>query len=88
MWQETCETYAAQLVFEGNHRKAVSYLLCIHKIDRAIQVFAEAKMFKEAYVLAKCKLDSTDPLVDNLLAAWAIGAAREGNFEDAVQWLV
>ncbi|XP_046430819.1 gem-associated protein 5 isoform X1 [Neodiprion fabricii] len=84
-WQVTCENYAEQLEFEGNRRKAVSYLLCIHKIERAIQVFVEGKMFKEAYVLAKTKLDTSDPLVDSLLETWAVGTAKEGNFEEAVQ---
>lgn len=86
VWQETCESYAAQLEFEGNRRKAVSYLLCIHKIERAVQVFLEGKMFKEAYALAKCRLDVTDPLINTVLETWAVSTAKEGNYEEAVQW--
>lgn len=83
-----CEAYAVQLVCEGNPGKAVSYLLCIHKIYRAIEVFLIEKMYKEAYALARNKLDPEDPLLNSLLQDWANNAAKEGHFEDAVQWLV
>ncbi|XP_012265129.2 gem-associated protein 5 isoform X2 [Athalia rosae] len=83
VWQEMCETYAKQLESEGNYRKAASYFLCIHKIERAIQVFVDAKMLREAYVLARCKLAESDPIIDSLLETWAIHTTTKGQFEDA-----
>lgn len=82
-WQETCEAYATQLIFESNPTKAVSYLLCIHKIHRAVEVLLDQKMYREAYVLARCKLDADDQIFPKILQDWASSAAREGCFEDA-----
>lgn len=84
-WQETCEAYADQLLFESNPTKAVSYLLCIHKIHRAIEVFIAQKMYKEAYVLARCKVDEKDEILTRILNEWANSAITVGNFEEAAQ---
>ncbi|XP_015605680.1 gem-associated protein 5 isoform X2 [Cephus cinctus] len=84
-WQDMCEAYASQLIFENNPNKAVSYLLCTHKIHRAIEVFKDSKMFREAYVLARCKLSPEDPLLVKLLEEWAENTVKEGYFEEAVR---
>lgn len=63
-----CELYAYQLVNEGNTYKAVSYLLCIHKTYKAIEVLQDANMFKEAYALARCKLEPDDRSSSNKCA--------------------
>ncbi|XP_034936636.1 gem-associated protein 5 [Chelonus insularis] len=84
-WQEMCEAYGNQLVIESNISKAVNYFLCIHKIYRAIEVLTEAKMFREAYVLGKCKLDSQDAILNNILTEWGAHALQTGNYEDATQ---
>ncbi|XP_012279688.1 gem-associated protein 5 [Orussus abietinus] len=84
-WQEMCEAYADQLIFEENIPKAVSYLLCIHKIHKAIEIFKNAKMYREAYVLARCKLDvqKDDPLLKSLLEEWVNIAIKDGSLEEA-----
>ncbi|XP_043268004.1 gem-associated protein 5 [Venturia canescens] len=87
-WQETCEAYATQLVFESNPTKAVSYLLSIHKIHRAIEIYIDQKMYKEAYVLARCKVDKEDEILTKILNEWANNASRDGNFEEAAQCYV
>lgn len=81
-----CEAYAHQLLLEGNLEKAVSYLLCIHKTYEAIELFLNAKMYKEAYVLAKCKLDVDDPVLTKILQFWAQYAAHCGQIEQAAHW--
>lgn len=86
MWREICEAYAHQLVSQGNVEKAVSYFLCIHKIYEAIGVFVDANMFKEAYVLARCRLDSSDPLITKILESWSDWSALNGQLEQAAHW--
>ncbi|KAL0127536.1 hypothetical protein PUN28_003065 [Cardiocondyla obscurior] len=83
MWKEMCEAYAHQLKMQNNSEKAVSYLLAIHKIHEAIEVFLEVKMFKEAYALARCKLDATDKFLNEILEAWAEWAKFKGHLEQA-----
>nr|XP_033190238.1 gem-associated protein 5 isoform X2 [Bombus vancouverensis nearcticus] len=86
MWKDMCELYAYQLVTEGNPCKAVSYLLCIHKTYKAIEVFQAANLYKEAYVLAKCRLESDDPVLTEILKEWAKHSVNSGNFEQAA-WI-
>lgn len=85
IWQEMCESYAAQLVTEDNPMKAVSYLLCIHKIHQAIAIFHDAKLYREAYCLAKCKLDPSDAVFEKILTDWSNHSVHIGSFEDAAQ---
>lgn len=81
-----CEAYANQLILQSNPTKAVSYLLCIHKIYEAIDVFQNARMFKEAYCLAKSKLDSNDTMIKTILENWANYEFEKGRFEAAAHW--
>lgn len=86
MWKEMCEAYAHQLIRQCNVEKAVSYLLCIHKIYEAIEAFLDANMFKEAYVLARCKLDSDDPFLKKILELWSEWGVFNGHLEQAAYW--
>ncbi|XP_029169359.1 gem-associated protein 5-like [Nylanderia fulva] len=83
MWKEMCEVYAHQLISQGNVEKAVSYLLCIHKIYEALEAFLNANMFKEAYVLARCKLDITDAFLEKILELWSAWCLLNGQMEQA-----
>lgn len=78
-----CELYAHQLITEGNPYKAVSYLICIHKTYKAVEVYRDANLYKEAYVLARCKLESDDPILTDILKNWATYSITTGNFEQA-----
>ncbi|XP_043264591.1 gem-associated protein 5-like [Colletes gigas] len=82
-WKDMCELYAYQLINEGNPHKAVSYLLCTHKTYKAIEVLQDANLHKEAYVLARCKLESDDPVLTDVLKNWATYDVRVGHFEEA-----
>nr|XP_031838451.1 gem-associated protein 5-like isoform X1 [Nomia melanderi] len=82
-WKEMCELYAYQLINEGNPYKAVSYLLCIHKTYKAIEVFQNVNLHKEAYALARCKLEPDDPILIDILQNWAKYTAHVGCFEEA-----
>jgi len=86
MWREMCEAYAHQLIMQNNPEKAVSYLLGIHKIYEAIEVFLNAKMFKEAYALARCKLDDDDTFLNKILESWAEWAIYKNHLEQAAHW--
>ncbi|XP_029169369.1 gem-associated protein 5-like [Nylanderia fulva] len=85
-WKEMCETYLYQLIEQGNVKKAVSYLLCLHKIHEAIEAFLNANMFKEAYVLARYKLDITDPVLENILELWSEWCLLNDQMEQAAHW--
>ncbi|XP_043665145.1 gem-associated protein 5-like isoform X2 [Vespula pensylvanica] len=87
-WHEMCEAYPNQLILESNPTKAVSYLLCIHKIYEAIDVFQNVRMFKEAYCLAKSKLDSNDIMIKTILQNWANYEFEKGHFEAAAHCYV
>lgn len=86
MWKEMCEAYAHQLIMQKNVEKAVSYLLCIHKIYEAIETFLSVKMFKESYTLARCRLDAEDPIMKKILLKWAEWAVGVGQLEQAAHW--
>lgn len=83
MWKHMCQQYAHQLIAEGNPCKAVSYLLCIHKTYEAIDVFQDANLYKEAYTLARCKLEPDDPILTDILKNWARYSVNSGDFEQA-----
>ncbi|XP_011499580.1 PREDICTED: gem-associated protein 5 [Ceratosolen solmsi marchali] len=84
-WKIMCEAYATQLVFEENPHKAVSYLLCINKVHKAIDIFITEKLYKEAYALASSKLDAKDPIIKNILIEWATNAVKDGHFQNATE---
>lgn len=81
-----CEAYAHQLIMQNNPEKAVSYFLAVHKIYEAIEVFLNVKMFKEAYALARCKLDTADIFLNKILESWAEWASFRGHLEQAAHW--
>lgn len=83
-----CEAYAVQLNSEEHYHKAASYLLCLNKIKEAIDIFVNANMYKEAYVLAASKLDSQDPMTENVLSKWANSAHKDGHFQNASEWYI
>ncbi|XP_015184665.1 PREDICTED: gem-associated protein 5 [Polistes dominula] len=87
-WRTMCEAYANQLILESNPTKAVSYLLCIHKIYEAINVFQDAKMYKEAYCLAKSQLDTNDEIITKILENWATYESGKGHLEGAAHCYV
>lgn len=81
-----CEAYAHQLLMDDHVEKAVPYLLCINKIYDAIKAFLDAKMYKEAYTLAKLRLAVDDPVLAIVLQSWALHATNSGLIEQAAHW--
>ncbi|XP_076292117.1 gem nuclear organelle associated protein rigor mortis isoform X2 [Lasioglossum baleicum] len=82
-WKEMCELYAYQLISDGNPYKAVTYLLSIHKTYEAIEALLTANLHKEAYALARCKVEPDDPILTNVLEKWAKYSVDTGRFEEA-----
>ncbi|XP_063992664.1 gem-associated protein 5 [Diachasmimorpha longicaudata] len=87
-WREVSEAYANQLIQEGNPMKAASYLLSLHKIHAAIDVLLQGKLYKEAYVIAKCKLDPHDEIFKEINREWLGAVIKSGSFEEAALCLV
>lgn len=88
MWRDMCEAYAHQLIMQKNVEKAVSYLLCIHKIHEAIDAFLSVKMFRESYALARCRLDDDDPILSKILSSWCEWSVGAGQMEQAAHCYV
>lgn len=88
MYKEICEAYANQLIFEENPQKAAHYLLCINKVQEAIDLLLTSKIYKEAYVIAASRLDAEDPVIKNILREWAKNATKDGDFQSATEWFV
>lgn len=85
VWLEMCERYAAQLVSEGEHHRAVLYYLACHKVEKAVSFLCENSLHREALVIARAHLPEDDPLVEKIYASWAERAAGVGNFEQAAK---
>ncbi|XP_014224156.1 gem-associated protein 5 [Trichogramma pretiosum] len=83
-WEELCEAYANQLVFEDSPHKAVSYFLMINKFEEAVNVLRTFKLYKELYALITLRLDSNDPLIKEVLDEWAYQAQKDGDFPSAI----
>ena len=81
------ECYAKKLSEEakGDPLEAASYLLACHKIEDAIEVLCNATLYREAVVLAKCRLAKSDPAIDDILKRWATYGIMNGSFEISTQ---
>ncbi|XP_036142556.1 component of gems protein 5-like [Monomorium pharaonis] len=86
MWERICEEYAQQLITNHNPGKAVTYLLRINKIDKALEVLLDAFMYEEAYTLGRLKLDADDSFLNRILESWATWASFEGHLKEAAKW--
>ncbi|XP_014204867.1 gem-associated protein 5 isoform X2 [Copidosoma floridanum] len=84
-YEQICDAYSSQLVFEENPQKAASYLLCINKVREAIDVLHAANFYRQAYIIAASRLDSKDPVIVNILTRWANYAQKVGNWQSAVE---
>lgn len=71
IWKDACSVYAEQLSNQGEHMKAAGFLIAIHKIEEAVQLLADNKLFREAIALAKCRLPSNDPLIKTVMNDFA-----------------
>ncbi|KAF2903378.1 hypothetical protein ILUMI_02814 [Ignelater luminosus] len=87
LYLEACEAYAKQLSEDANSNsyKVASYYLACHKIEQAINTLCASKNYLEAYVLAKCRLVSTDVLISDVLLRWAEYSVSTGSYEIAAQ---
>ncbi|KAL2751643.1 LOW QUALITY PROTEIN: gem-associated protein 5-like isoform X1 [Vespula maculifrons] len=66
-WHPVNENIIAYGIAGHSMKYVVSYLLCIHKIYKVVDVLQNAQMFKEAYCLVKSKLDSNDTMIKTIL---------------------
>lgn len=88
LWLEACESYAKTLSAEENSDpyETSSYYLACHKVEEAICVLCDAHLYYEALVIAKCRLSSNDPIVNEILQKWINRTIFTGNFEIAAEW--
>lgn len=88
MWQTACETYAKKLSEkeDSNPFEIASYYLACHKVEEAIEVLCVAHLYKDALVIAKCRLAPSDPIINDILLKWANYCAYNGSFDVAAQW--
>lgn len=86
VWKETCEAYVAQLTEEGLYTKASTYLLAVNKIEEAVDLLVEQKLFMEAVAIAKCRLPENDPIVESIFKKWADYTNKNGLHQLAAHW--
>lgn len=86
LWEEACQVYSDQLVECGDVSKASTYLLAIHKVQEAVQLLVDHKLYREAVAVAKCRLPSGDPLISATYMEWANSAKLQGQLLLAAHW--
>jgi hypothetical protein len=86
VWVECCSSYAYQLAESGDHLKASSYFLVVHKIEEAVNVLIDGKLMREAVALAKSRLSPSDPTVIEALTAWASQSNSNGMLSLSAHW--
>ncbi|XP_018568237.1 gem-associated protein 5 isoform X2 [Anoplophora glabripennis] len=87
LWQSACEVYAHQLseTADSDPVEIATYYLACHKVEEAIDALCEGAMYREALVLAKCRLPEDDSTITNVMNRWAKYSVIVGNFEAAAQ---
>ncbi|XP_022241513.1 gem-associated protein 5-like isoform X2 [Limulus polyphemus] len=85
LWLEMCEKYAQQLAENQKYHRASLYLLACHKVYEAIDVLKDHNLFREALAIARSRLPSVDPTLNDILCKWAARADKEGNYEMAAK---
>lgn len=63
-----------------------TYYLACHKVEKAIDTLCERLMFREAFVLAKCRLIENANVILDIIEKWAKHSLLMGNFESSAQW--
>uniref|UniRef100_A0A0B7BFM2 Uncharacterized protein n=1 Tax=Arion vulgaris TaxID=1028688 RepID=A0A0B7BFM2_9EUPU len=85
LWELVSSEYAEQLEDDGQYHKAATYLLAAHKVYQAIDLFKRHKLFKEAVSLARIRLSTTDPVLEDLYTDWSQNLMKEGQYEQAAK---
>lgn len=88
LWQEACEAYAQQLMDTSSNRpvEAAYYFLLCQKVEEAINALLNCDYYREALILAKCRLQEGDPMNLKIVEKWIEYCVQIGNFEVAAQW--
>ncbi|KAK8763668.1 hypothetical protein V5799_033720 [Amblyomma americanum] len=85
LWYEMCERYAAQLLSDGEHHRAVLYYLACRKVKEALKLLCDNSLHREALSIARAHLSDDDPEIHQIYASWAERAVGVGNFELAAK---
>ena len=84
VWRAVATEYVKQLIEETKFSKAATYLISLGKIEKAVQVQLQGRLFRDAFILAKLnKLD--DSIINDILSKWADRAAMGGNLAQAAK---
>ncbi|KYQ90408.1 component of gems 5 [Tieghemostelium lacteum] len=84
VWERMCLIYSKHLSCIGDYHMAVSYLLAIGKVDDAIQLYRQNRLWREAILLAKSRLPINHPILDQLFLDWA-DHSKDQNFYHALK---
>ncbi|XP_042862152.1 gem-associated protein 5-like isoform X2 [Penaeus japonicus] len=83
LWQFACESYAEQLIDEGDIITGASYLINILKVEEAINILLKHHYYREALAIAKSRLGCNEEILNKVVTAWAASAVYEGSFDVA-----
>eukprot|EP00794_Sanderia_malayensis_P007551 gene7551-8388_t len=84
-WQSTMYSYADRLESNGDYYSAATYFLAVNAVGEAIDMFKKHGMFKEAIAVAKIRLPSCDPVLNELYRTWADKLSSDSCFEHAAK---
>ncbi|XP_047143757.1 gem-associated protein 5 isoform X1 [Hydra vulgaris] len=85
LWRACVLAYAEQLEKKRNFNSAALYFLAVGETQKAINVFKDNGLFKEAVALAKVRLSKNNPLIQELYLLWAQKLIEENNNENAAE---
>lgn len=83
LWQFACESYAEQLIDEGDIITGASYLINILKVEEAINILLKHHYYREALAIAKSRLGCNEEVMNKVVTAWAASSIYEGSFDVA-----
>jgi hypothetical protein len=81
LWRKCCVAYGTQCIENDNSLASIPYFLAVNDVDSCVNHLCEGKFFREAWVIAKMRKESSDPIFDKIMGKWIGYYEYSGNFE-------
>ncbi|KAM8835184.1 gem-associated protein 5 [Synchiropus picturatus] len=88
IWSRAVDSYVQQLCLQEQHVKAASHLLSINKVQQAIELLRDHKLYREAVALARARLPADDPVLTELYSLWGSALEKSGHFSAAAKCFI
>eukprot|EP01134_Creolimax_fragrantissima_P006339 CFRG6339T1 len=84
-WVRVCKCYAQQLIDKGEVHKAVSYFLVAGEPLRAVKTYQNARLYRDAFLLARLRLPQTHPQLTEILHVWSSQCLEKQQYAQAAK---